>query len=84
MTTKVAISLDPDLLAQVERLRDRTGESRSALFARAARMLLAEEEHRRKVTRYVQAYREQPESASDLAVAEAAAKITLRDVEWDA
>jgi metal-responsive CopG/Arc/MetJ family transcriptional regulator len=84
MADKIAISLDSDLLEQVERLRRKTRESRSAVFARAARMLLAEEEHRRKVRRYVDAYRERPETEAEVATAEALARASLRGVEWDA
>jgi metal-responsive CopG/Arc/MetJ family transcriptional regulator len=84
MADKIAISLDPELLEQVERLRRRTRESRSAVFARAARMLLAEEDHRRKVRRYVDAYREHPETEAEVATAEALARASLRGVEWDA
>jgi len=38
---KVAVSVSPDVLAAAERLRKRTGESRSAVFERALHGLLA-------------------------------------------
>ncbi|MEM9693900.1 MAG: hypothetical protein AAGA56_15235 [Myxococcota bacterium] len=59
---KIAISLDPETLAQAERLRAKTGESRSALFARAVRGLVSREEHVEKVRRYVEGYEREPES----------------------
>jgi metal-responsive CopG/Arc/MetJ family transcriptional regulator len=84
MADKIAISLDHDLLERLERLRRRTRESRSAVFARAARMLLEAEDHQRRVRRYVDAYREHPETESEVAAAEALARASLRGLEWDA
>lgn len=83
MAEKIAITVAPDLLERVERLRRHTKESRSAVFARATRLLLAEEERRRKVERYVEAYREQPETAVEIAEARALAAASLIAVEWD-
>lgn len=80
---KVAITLDGELLDAAERLRRRTHESRSALIARALRRLLAEEDHRRNVERYVEAYREQPESAEDVELARHLAESALSSVAWD-
>jgi metal-responsive CopG/Arc/MetJ family transcriptional regulator len=51
---KVAISLDSELLEQAERLRERTGESRSALVARALRHLMRADMAARKREEYVQ------------------------------
>lgn len=83
MADKIAISVDPDLLERVEELRKKTKESRSAVFARAARLLLDNEEHRRKVERYVEAHRQHPETARDMARAAALAKISLASLEWE-
>lgn len=84
MAEKIAITVDRDLLAKVEAMRHRTGESRSAVFGRALRMLMATEESRRKVERYMEAYREQPEDEAELAQAEALARWSLEAVEWEA
>jgi metal-responsive CopG/Arc/MetJ family transcriptional regulator len=83
MAEKIAITVDPDLLVRVESLRRRTKESRSAVFNRAARLLLGAEEHRRRIERYLEAYRERPESESDLALAEDLARSSLERVGWD-
>jgi metal-responsive CopG/Arc/MetJ family transcriptional regulator len=80
---KIAISLDPDLLRHVERIRTKTGESRSAILARALRLLTKEEEHTRLVRDYVDAYRRHPETPSDIAVARALAKRSLNTLPWD-
>ncbi len=80
---KIAISLDPDLLRDVERIRTKTGESRSAVLARALRLLTKEEEHTRLVRDYVDAYRRHPETPSDIAAARALAKRSLRSLPWD-
>ena len=84
MAEKIAISVDPQLLQAVEALRQRTAESRSAVFARAARMLLRAEEQRRRVQSYVEGYRRQPESEAELDEAEALAHLSLQSAEWDA
>jgi metal-responsive CopG/Arc/MetJ family transcriptional regulator len=83
MAEKIAITVEPALLGQVESLRRRTKESRSAVFSRAARLLLRAEERRRRIERYLEAYRERPESESDLAVAEEIARSSLVRVEWE-
>jgi metal-responsive CopG/Arc/MetJ family transcriptional regulator len=83
MADKIAISVDHDLLAAVEALRRTTHESRSSVFARAVRMLLRAEERRRLVEQYVDGYRRQPETASELAEAEELARASLEAAEWD-
>jgi metal-responsive CopG/Arc/MetJ family transcriptional regulator len=84
MTEKIAISVDPELLEAVEALRRRTDESRSAVFARAVRMLLRAEEKRRLVETYVEAYRRHPETDAELTEAEVLARASLQSAEWDA
>ena len=80
---KVAITLDGDLLAEAERVRARTAESRSALIARALRQLLKEEARQEKVRRYVEALRESPEDSEHVSAAAALAEESLRHVPWD-
>ncbi len=81
-TQKIAITVDADLLAQAERLRVKTAESRSAVFARALRELSSSEERRRQVERYVQTYREQPETLAEIEAAARTAHDVLRHVPW--
>jgi hypothetical protein len=82
-SAKVAISLDADLLRRVERIRTRTGESRSAVVARALRLLTKAEETERLVREYVDGYRRHPETAAETATARALARQSLALVPWD-
>lgn len=80
---KIAISLDAGLLDSVSRVQRATGETRSAVLARAVRLLVRDEEHRARVDEYRAAYRRVPESAGDVAVARTLAKHSLANVAWD-
>jgi metal-responsive CopG/Arc/MetJ family transcriptional regulator len=82
-SAKIAFSLDPRLLDRVERVRARTGESRSALIARALLALTEEEARGADVQRYLEAYRQHPETPGDVAAAHASARRTLRRLPWD-
>jgi hypothetical protein len=79
---KVACSIDADLLARVESVRKRTGESRSAFISRALRMLTAESARAIAVARYVEAYRECPESSADVRTARRSARRALSRIAW--
>ena len=81
--SKIAVSLETELLRQVERVREQTGESRSALVSRALRLLTREDEHARRVREYVQAYRDKPETAAEITAARASAKRALAALAWD-
>lgn len=80
---KIAVSLDPALLSGVEALRRRTGESRSAVVARALRALLDEERRRARVAEYVEAYRRLPETPAEIEAASRLADEALAAVAWD-
>ena len=80
---KVAFSLEQELLDEVERIRARTGESRSALIARALAALTKEDARRERIARYVEAYREQPEGEAEVEAARTAARRALRRLRWD-
>ena len=79
---KIAISIDARLLARIERLREDTGESRSALIGRALTKLTSESAHEEQVRRYVTSYREQPETPADIAGARGRARRTLARLPW--
>jgi metal-responsive CopG/Arc/MetJ family transcriptional regulator len=79
---KIAITIDRRLLAQVERVRAGTGESRSAVVGRAVARLTSEDMHQSRVRRYVAAYREQPETQSDVETARRIARRTLKRLPW--
>jgi metal-responsive CopG/Arc/MetJ family transcriptional regulator len=80
---KIAITFDAALFARAERLRRVTDESRSAVFARALRALLQEEERRRKIAEYVEGYRRVPETVGDVGWVDSTSVASLRDVPWD-
>lgn len=80
---KLAISLDRQLLSQAERLRQSTGETRSALMARALRELLRSAERARLSAEYVDAYRRVPETPAVIRTARALARRTLAELDWD-
>ena len=79
----MAFSLDTQLLAQLERIRLSTGESRSAVIGRALEMLTSESARQHDVERYVAAYREQPESRSEIRSARRRARRTLARLPWE-
>jgi metal-responsive CopG/Arc/MetJ family transcriptional regulator len=80
---KVAFSIDADLLTRVESVRKRTGESRSAFVSRALRMLTAESARALAVARYVEAYRERPESSGVVGAARRSARRALSRLAWE-
>ncbi len=71
------------LLQRLERIRARTGESRSAVIARALVLLTDAEARNERLRRSLEAYREQPESAADEQAARTAARRSLAHLEWD-
>jgi predicted transcriptional regulator len=82
-TAKIACSLDADLLASVERLRARSGESRSAVIARALADLVGARERELATRAYVKAYQDQPETAPEIREARGLARRSLSRVSWD-
>ena len=83
-TAKVAVTVDVELLAEVERLRARTKESRSAVFNRAIKRLANAEARTAKVRVYIEAYRRMPETAAEMESADALARESLRNAPpWD-
>jgi metal-responsive CopG/Arc/MetJ family transcriptional regulator len=76
-SAKVAFSVDRRLLDRVERLRAKTGESRSAVIARALVLITKAATRDEQIGRYVAAYRDQPESADDEQVARRTARRSL-------
>jgi metal-responsive CopG/Arc/MetJ family transcriptional regulator len=80
---KIAISLPPDLLADVERLRRTTGETRSGLIRRALELLLGRIEREDMVREYVGGYLAHPESRAEIDSAMATASETLAEEPWE-
>jgi metal-responsive CopG/Arc/MetJ family transcriptional regulator len=80
---KIAVSVDRQLLRSAERLREATGESRSALVSRALSLLVAEREAQDRVAEYVEAYRRRPERRAEIDQARTSARRSLEALEWD-
>jgi hypothetical protein len=80
---KFACSVDAAVLARIERLRARTGESRSALVSRALVKLADEEASADRVRRYIEAYREKPESRAQISAARRMARRVVRAMPWE-
>ncbi len=64
-TTKVSISVPETRLREVEQRRGGSKETRSDFFRRAAESLLRSEREQEAVARYVQGYRDHPESTDE-------------------
>lgn len=79
---KVAVTIDAAILDATEKLRKRTGESRSAVVTRALRQLVASEKRRAQVAEYVEAYTVHPETDVEIESAAALAKTALRGLVW--
>ena len=80
---KIAVTLPADLLEQVERLRERTEESRSAVVVRALQLLLRHAERQLKAREYVAKYQAMPESEEDVDRAHDHAKQLLAQIPWE-
>jgi metal-responsive CopG/Arc/MetJ family transcriptional regulator len=80
---KFACSVDAAILARIERIRARTGESRSALVSRALLKLAQAEADEERVRRYVEAYKEKPESKAEVSAASRIARRVLRAMAWE-
>jgi metal-responsive CopG/Arc/MetJ family transcriptional regulator len=82
-TEKIAISLPGELIRKVERIRKATGETRSAFIRRAIELALDELEQRALIARYQEGYEKHPETAAEIAAAEAAAVELLSGKPWE-
>ena len=82
-TVKVAISLPEELMAAAERERQGTGESRSEFFRRALQSLLRQAREQVAIERYVQGYRDQPESDEEVLAAQQMAAAALAAEPWE-
>lgn len=74
MTKRVAISLPDDLFDDMERARSREGLDRSSWLQALIRERFKGRTRAEKIARYVEGYRRFPETADDLAWADAAAR----------
>ncbi len=80
---KVAISLPRSLLDEMEKVRKKTGESRSSFIQRAIRAVLEGRERLARVEKYVSGYKQFPETEDEVKAAEAAATYLLAEEPWE-
>ena len=80
---KIAISLPHDLLQAAEDERKVRGESRSEFVRHALETHLREARERADVERYIQAYRDYPETEEELAWVHQVSLETLAQEPWD-
>ncbi|MBI4563222.1 MAG: ribbon-helix-helix protein, CopG family [Planctomycetes bacterium] len=81
--TRIAISLERDLLKEIERLREATGESRSALVRRAVLSLLRQSRLEERTRCYLEGYTRVPETEAEVRAAEASAVRLLAREPWE-
>ena len=74
---KIALSLPDDLFREVERVRKRRGETRSALVQEALRLWLRQQAEASLVREWEEGYRRLPENAAESDAAEATAKFAF-------
>ncbi len=80
---KIAISLPEKTLKQIERVRRRSGESRSAFMRRAVQGLIREDQEQDAISRYVKGYRRKPETSEEVFSAESTVPTAFEDAPWD-
>ncbi len=80
---KIAISLPDDVLRDVEKERQASGESRSQFFRRAAIALLKRQREREWDQQYIRAYQEMPETEEEFAGLRSAGLEVLAELPWD-
>ena len=80
---KIAVSINAALLARAERLRERTGETRSALITRTLKNVTRAAADELAVRRYVAVYRAQSEDAAQLQLARKFARRVMRRLLWE-
>jgi len=80
--SKIAISLPEEILEAVEREREESGETRSGIFRRAVELLLRQRKEREMSGRYINAYRQIPETQEEIEAARRSASAILAEEPW--
>lgn len=80
---RTTISLPDDVYEAAEKVRLANGESRSRFFRRAVEQHLRRERERIDVEQYVRAYQRHPETAHELAFAEANLGYVMDENPWE-
>jgi metal-responsive CopG/Arc/MetJ family transcriptional regulator len=80
---KIAISLPKELLKTVERERKARGESRSQFFCQAVETFLRQARRQNAIERYIQGYREKPETEEEVATVHRVSSEVLSQEPWE-
>jgi metal-responsive CopG/Arc/MetJ family transcriptional regulator len=80
---KLAISLPKELVSRMEKLRKQTGETRSAFIRRAIQLVFKKLDKEARLKEYIDGYRKKPESAEEVAAAQASATQLLAQEPWE-
>ena len=81
-STKVAVSIPPELFQAVERARRQRGSSRSAFLQDALSHWLKHQTEVMLVREYEAGYRRKPETRREIKAAESASARVLSETEW--
>ncbi|MDD2252553.1 MAG: ribbon-helix-helix protein, CopG family [Dehalococcoidales bacterium] len=81
-SAKVAISLPGRILEAIEKERKASGESRSEFFRRAVERLLKEEQEAREIEKYVQGYKNIPETDEEVKAIHRIGVTVLAEESW--
>ena len=82
-TDRIAISLPKQVLQAIERLRRKTGETRSGLIQRALREMLAGSAKTVRVRQFVEGYVRDPEGEEEILAAQASAMKLIAGEPWE-
>ena len=80
---KIAISLPAEVLEAAEQERKVRGESRSQFFFKAVKTFIHRVWEQEAVERYVQGYREKPETDEEVAAIHQASSAVLGQEPWE-
>ena len=81
-TARITISLQEDLLQDIERESRASGETRSEFLRRAVEALLRRERQREAIEQYIQGYSQHPETQEELGWVEASSQEVLAEYPW--
>ena len=80
---KVAISLPAEVLEAIESERETRGETRSEFLRQAVESFIHQVRERKAIDRYVQGYKEQPESEEEVTVVHALGASVIAQEPWE-
>lgn len=81
-TVKISVSLPIEILKAVEDECKARGASRSGFFRHAVERLLDQQHAQEAVKRYVESYRQQPETDDEVVLAQQLSSAVLKQEPW--